>query len=374
MKIKNFLFLIVLASTISGHLFAFAEVGYKKLTFDDVFEGQTPLQLCMMSLRGSLQRHIQKLPLYSSDAQEELQSFSSEQFLAGFSGFIIETYNQDQYAQVLSQNGQHLVELLKISNELNLDVHTVYVCLRLFYNKLKETEIIDDSVVLEFLRPLPYLLQRHFTRPKKQRKINIALFTKRIEDVLLTKFTEQLPEFEQQPDVFISQLAQEIAAQMQQELKFTELDAKQRQEQREGQSRLRQLILKMVDLLLSKALWNIKSYEGIWSSFAEIGHTVQLLGVHNIIDHMDDLDDILWTLTHRFCYFLDLFGSMLPLEFYEEMEHDLLNEGHKSLIPFLLIDEQDDGIKAKKEFLLEALARGKAKAIAFEQGIISHTL
>jgi hypothetical protein len=78
---------------------------------------------------------------------------------------------------------------------------------------------------------------------------------------------------------------------------------------------------------------------------------------------MDDLDDILWSLMHRFCYFLELTGSVLPLEFYGEIEHDLTN----NLVFFLETKEQDEGIITKKETLAQALLQAKTKAYAYEK-------
>ncbi len=86
---------------------------------------------------------------------------------------------------------------------------------------------------------------------------------------------------------------------------------------------------------------------------------------------MDDLDDLLWSLTHAFTRNLELFGAHLPIEFYDEIESDLTNE-----VTFLENAEQDDGIKTKKETIIDALVSAKAQAFAYRsQGILpSYTL
>jgi hypothetical protein len=83
------------------------------------------------------------------------------------------------------------------------------------------------------------------------------------------------------------------------------------------------------------------------------------LAQYRIIDHMDDLDDLLWTLVHRFIFYIDLVGAELPVEFYERIEQDLVNRS----VFFLEAKEQDDGITSKKQALIEALLKGKARAI-----------
>jgi hypothetical protein len=136
----------------------------------------------------------------------------------------------------------------------------------------------------------------------------------------------------------------------------------------EIKERLRQLIIRFFEIALGKTVWNIKAPEGVWQSFLTIANNLQLLAVHGIINHMDDLDDLLWSLTHRFCFFLDFAGSGLPVSLFNEIEGDL-----KSCVVFFLeAKEQDDGIKSKKETLAELVLHGKTKAIAFEKaGIIS---
>jgi hypothetical protein len=110
-------------------------------------------------------------------------------------------------------------------------------------------------------------------------------------------------------------------------------------------------------------MWDHTSYESIWESILTIANSIQMLGVNGIIEYVDDLDDIFWSLTYRFCYFLDLVGSGLPTSFHENIENDI----DSGVIFFLELPEQDEGIKSKKQILKEALLKAKIKAIAFEK-------
>jgi hypothetical protein len=128
------------------------------------------------------------------------------------------------------------------------------------------------------------------------------------------------------------------------------------------------MVVRFFETTLSKAVWNPRSPEGIWNSFVGISNGLRSLASLGIVDHMDDLDDLYRSLTIRFCYNIDLFGGALPLQFFEEIEHDLEN----GLVFFLEADEQDDGIKSKKEELKDHLLHAKAKALAFiKSGIFS---
>jgi hypothetical protein len=232
--------------------------------------------------------------------------------------------------------------------------------MRLFYNKLKACELIDDTMLNQVLPHFPKHFDRFFySKDEDAKKINLAFIKKNLESILLTKITEKLPEFQTQPDSFTQLLANEIISFIK-----NETDRVERELQKfESRERLRQIIIRFLELSLNKLIWNPKTPESIWQSFLTLANNLQILGAYGVINHMDDLDDFLWSLVHRFCYFLDLTGSVLPLELYEEIEHDLQN----GLIFFLEAQEQDFGIKTKKEILAATLLHAKTKAYAYQK-------
>jgi hypothetical protein len=277
--------------------------------------------------------------------------------------YVKEVYNRRDYNELISQDGTHIVEFLELSSELNLDIKSLYTCIRLFYNKIKECELMDDTVIIQILKPLPFLLEKYFDAEKPAKPSQNSL-SKKIEKILLSKFTDHLPEFQANPPVFLEQLAQEISSTTKKEFGHVE----QAKEESVTTERLRQIVIRFLEIAISKIVWDKNAYEGIWDSAITIASNIELLAEHGIIDHADDCDDLLWSITHRFCFFLDLVGSNLPLTFYEHIESDL----NSKVVAFLEAEEQDDGIKTKKAFIAEALVKAKAKAIAFEKkGIIS---
>jgi hypothetical protein len=131
--------------------------------------------------------------------------------------------------------------------------------------------------------------------------------------------------------------------------------------------RLRGIVFRLADILLSKTLWFIQQPESIWPSVLQAAHSISLLCSNGIINHLDDVCELHKTLISRFISFVDQSGHQLPVSWYTAIESDL-SEG---LVPFLENPELDGGITPKKEMLINALARGKACAIAQEQhGII----
>lgn len=325
-------------------------------------EQQTPLQTSVQSIKGIFATRT--IPTLSTKAQTKDDASLHDIFNKSFFKYIKNIYNDTNYAEVLSQNGTHIVDFLELVSELNLNVETTYVCLRLFYNKLKEAELIDDAMLLHIFPHLTKHLARFFAADDHHTlHFDAHTIQERVTQALTSKLMGNLPEFQQNQYNIINPITQDILHIIKKE-ESNILDNVMKQE---GTERLRNLIIRVLELILSKVVWNTQSPEGIWQSFLTITTHLQMLGDHNIINHMDDLDDMLWTATHRFCYFLDLTSQSLPISIYEEIEHDLQEE----LVFFLEVPEQDQEITTKKEKIKQALTKAKIKSYAFyEKGLL----
>ncbi len=325
--------------------------------------GESPSQFASQSLREIFHRN--DVAAHNLSTRPLSEESKNEVFQQSFLKYIKDIYNRKDYALALSQDATHIINFLELSNEMTLDTSTVYVGLRLFYNKFKAAELVDDQVIMGILEKLPLAIEHHFAEENVlQATTDLAFIKKHIENTLLTKLTDHLQDFQAAPDSFLSNLADELAQYCKQQV-----DTAHKQAFRiETRERLRQMTFRLFDTMLSKAIWDPKTNDGVWKSFISIANKLQLLGNHSIINHMDDLDDLLWTLTHRFCFYLDLTGAALPVSFYHLVEHDLDNKA----VFFLEFKEQDDGIVSKKETIAEALLKAKARAIAYEKsGIIA---
>jgi len=330
------------------------------VNFNEVLDESTPSQFASHNFKAYFNQNALKKEQALLKERHQVQESRTVIFQKSFLKYVKEVYNSRNYANVLSQDASHIVQFLELSNELNLGTDLVYVCLRLFYNKIKACELVDDTMLAQVLSTMPQLLERHFVENQRHDHFSdLTFLQKHFEGILLGRFTQHLSEFQQKPDTFMSSLATELAQFVKQQAE----QIKKQQQSTEKKERLRSIVIRFFDTTLSKAIWNPKAPEGIWKSFTGIANGLQLLGNHAVLDQMDDLDDLLWTLNHRFCFFLDLTGTSLPTSFYEEVEQDLANRS----IFFLEYKEQDEGIMSKKDHLLEALLQGKAKALAYEK-------
>ncbi|MFH1832291.1 MAG: hypothetical protein ABH827_05845 [bacterium] len=333
-------------------------------TFDSVMQEETPLQFSTARIKDLFKRNsIPTLELYG---RSRAALAKTTEFNKALSNYIKEVFNKEGYAQTLSQDGSHIVELLELAKDLNLDTLMIYTCLRLFYNKIKSWEVIDDTVILQTLDPMPRILESHIKPDDQVNTLSDLSFIKKLsEDMIMAKFSENFNFFETQPKQFISDLSTELSQAVEREMVKVKQTVDIKKDETEMRNRLKQLVVKFYEIALNKTIWNLYSFESIWASFMSIANGLELLVVHRIINHMDDIDDLLWSLVHRFCFFLDLQGGTLPPQFFQEVETDLVN----GVVDFLEEPELDDAIKSKKEFLIDALINAKARAMAQNQSL-----
>lgn len=321
---------------------------------------ELPSQLCRDVMKGAIEKSV---PRVADNLSMRHQTFGtpSASFRNSFKEFIKRVYNHENYVHVLSQDGSDLSQFLDLTSEASLGAQDAYVGLRLFTNKIKACEVVDDGVVEDVLAGIIKNLSRYFVDDKKvgQEFGSLEFIKKHVENTILMHFTSHLQEFQQCPSDFTSHLSDEIAVELHKQWQISQ----KKVFSEKPEDRLRIMINKFLELSISKLLWNIEQPSQIWPTFLSIANKLKLLGLYKIITHMDDLDDLLWTLTQRFCFFLDWVGQTLPVGLYDQIEHDLVTQS----IDFLEMREQDAGITTKKEILANALLKGRMRALAFER-------
>lgn len=365
METKNLLILLISNFIlISGGLFAFEEkINMKNSKKVDLYwkpKNRTPSEFNILRIKSYLNKS------YNSLGSKKIKNNKSKTniFNNALSGYVKDVYNNPNYANFFSQNGSHVVDFLELSEELNLEITPLYTCLRLFYNKIKSCELVDDTVLIQILEPLPNLVERHFEKNKE--KLSLKILRRNIEKAITFRFEKHVKEFEKKPNLFISKLSEEIINVANEEINYLQGN----KDKNYMKERFRNLIIRFLEITISKLIWDTKSYHSIWQSVLKISDSIISLANYKIIGHLDDLDDLLWSLTHRFNYFLKITGPLLPPSFYEEVEDDIAN----GAAYFLEMEELDKGITTKKEILLRTLIQARTKAIAFQDGLFSTQL
>ncbi len=277
-------------------------------------------------------------------------------FNNAFESYIQEQYNHPNYSEYISQNGTDFLTLLETIKDYDLGdekIFKTYTIFKLFKDKMNNCSLIDDVIISQIISKTPSLIDQYF---KKDLLPSLEETKTFIEYQLQLKLLEHFEQFAADPTRCVTTVSEQLAKQIVEKHKSLV-------EQIDRTNKLRSMIIRFFETMISKTIWDIRHPENLWLSISAIANgTTNLLNT-GILDDEDDVDSIIWILVHRFCFFLDLRGSFLPLNFYDEIEEALNNGSVK-----FLEEEQDDFITTKKEVLIEALTKAKIKAIAFYQG------
>jgi len=279
-------------------------------------------------------------------------SFTAE----GLNYFFESIYNQTWYGQdFLPNNFTHMIQFLKFGKKNNQKLEFFKSVIKLFGNKIKSTTYVNPYALIELLEQMPKLIKHYFIIPEA----NIFENNKKlITDLLFSSFRSQFSFFKKSPNKFLNNLSVGI------------LEALNKQsgliDKRVTIENIRQSLIRMLELYIGKLVWDPKEHKKIWKLFYAINKNVEKLAEKNIITDLDSLDDLFWSLIHRFCFFIELAAQDLPINFYKKFRNKIA----ASDLFMFEIAEQEQTIKTKESHLMHALFEGEAKARAYKTGIV----
>jgi len=274
----------------------------------------------------------------------------------GLHNFFENIYNKNWYAkEFLPDNFTHMVQFLQFGKKTNQTGAFFKSVLKLFGNKLKASSYVNCYALVDLLETIPDLSKQYFVFEEKNffeenRKI--------INNLMYNNFASNFSLFKLDPKDFLNNLSENILTTIQKQTNIINTHV--------NLEHLRQSLVRFVELAINKAIWSPQDYKNIWSLFAGLSKSIEELSKQEIIQDIDNVDDMLWSLVHRFCDFLDIVGHELPVEFYPEFKDQLFS----SNLFVLQLEEQEKSITTKETKLVQALFEGEARARAYQKGII----
>lgn len=271
---------------------------------------------------------------------------------AGISYFLRHMYNEPEYAQDFLPNDFSHVHQLLSRKQTRAYAQSV---LRLFSNKLKSSSYINAYAFAGILEQLPTLLEPYFMVSRAQELDHLR---SKINTLLYARFLEKFTDFKSNPTLFFNDLSQDI------------IDALNTNQFDVGDisiEELRKTTLIFLEIALNKLIWSPHDTIDTWKLVRTLSDHILKLGECNVVPDVDDLNDLCISLIQRYCYFLDVTASDLPIEFYAAVKEDLAN----NMPAFLKIAEQEDIVDSKVNQLQRSLTLCEARARAFKYGIIT---
>lgn len=261
-------------------------------------------------------------------------------------------YRQD----ILPNNFSYLIQLLEYGAKTEQPRDYTQNVLSLFSKLLKGSEYVNSYVFGSLVEQFPRLLKNNFMyyksdSPTQQLALNDLDILDRLQhnvnSFMYSQFSTEFNRFKENPDMFLDELTKKIVDAASQEMNIEQL---------------RQTVVRFLEVGLSKLIWNHKDHEKTWESLKTISNRIATLMEYNIIDDLNDLDELFWTLLHRYCYFLSLHSTELPIAFFEKVKLDISTQQ----LTLFDLEEQESFIQSKSECLMQALITQEAKKRAFD--------
>jgi len=269
---------------------------------------------------------------------------------SGLTCYFKHIYNCPKYAQELlpALPFKHLEEFLQHGISTNQPRTYTKAVFRLFDKKFKAVPYINAEEIVPFIKKLPTLLEKCLETEQDKKSF--------IKKLLRFELENNFELLKNDPDTFLDTVAEKIVesdgACIENDINCNEL---------------RFSITRFIDTCLNKVIWSPSDKQNVWNSFIAIGQEISALKDTKVIKDNDDLDDCQWTLTTRFCLFLSLSGSDLPLEFYNEARDNL----HQGIEHLDKLHEQEELILSKSAQIKESIMEGYSRAQGRDHGLIS---
>lgn len=310
------------------------------------------LSMCVTACIPTIYAYNQEI-----DRNEILRLFAPvDVSTEGIANFLKNVYNRKEYLDVLPNNMSHLVQFLQHGKDSQQNREYTQSVIRLFSNKLKAAQYINAYAFSLMLTEFPELVVDHF---EYKRADSFDARKEMLNTILYETFLAKYDNFKKNPKDFFDALSHEI-------LDTFHQDVPSLQNEDISADELRKTIIRFLECSVAKLIWSPDEHGKVWQNVKTIAKHFETLVEYNIITDSNDLDDLYWSLIHRFCYFLQLASPELPVEFYEEIKNDLAS----TELLLLELEEQEELIETKRDCLTQAIFEGQARKQAIDMGVI----
>lgn len=258
----------------------------------------------------------------------------------GVKTFFEQTFNQREYGKVfLPHNFSHIEQFFTYGKQTEQKYDFYEGVFRLFIQKFKSAPYIDSESCATFLLQYQEFFSQLF--PQEQP------LWQGIKKILWENFCKKFSFFKSDPSTFLETISQEVVDYITHQSSTPE--------------RIRSVFIRFLTTTIDKLAWVVDDQYNTWTVFRSIGDSINYLHQNGAIPNEQDCNELYWGLIERYCYFLELNGSMLKQETCASIKHDLLT----GKVPWLTIKEQEYGVTTKAERIAQALLETEAKVLAF---------
>lgn len=276
--------------------------------------------------------------------------------LGAITDFINNEISRPEYpSEVLPNDFTHLIQLIGYGHTLQNDRIMYGRSTFNIFNKLVGgAPFVNPYPFATMLENLPRLLKPYVVTFKSTSGhtgviVDADMFGRlkqTVDDMLFLEFGSRFELFKSDPALFFNNLSEQIIQAAREEVEV---------------ERFRQSMVRFIEIGISKMIWDITDSKSIWPNVKKISTSIEELYNTGIIHDINDIDNLCWSLVHRFNYFLDITFERMPESFYHDMKTDIHNEPPL----FLRLEEQDICLQNKFDCFKHALLKNEAKSLAY---------
>lgn len=253
----------------------------------------------------------------------------------GIASYFKYVYNHPEYVHYLPYNLSHMIQFLKYGIESGQNEAFAASVMKMFIQKIKAAPYVEAEAFASFMPEFVKVMKPYLDKKD-------ANFLKEMQIILKNKLSELFARyfnvFQKNPDTFMNSVAEQIAKQTSQSVTQQHIEVEQ----------LKKDVVRFFELCTNKLIWSSNDDIGCWNNCNRLANECQICLENGLICDANALDDMCWSIIHRFCYFVDLSKDTLSKDFYGNILHDLQTK------PLLLValEEQEDLMTKKKDYLI----------------------
>lgn len=256
----------------------------------------------------------------------------------GISYYFKYVYNHPEYIHFLPYNLSHMIQFLEYGIASGQNEVFAASVIKMFMQKMKAASYVEAESFAEFLPKFTKVMKPYLEKKEASFLLEMQLVLK---DKLSEIFSKYFTFFQKNPDSFMTSLAQQIAKQTNQTVTQQHIDVEH----------LKKDVLRFFEICANKLVWSCKDDIQAWYNCNRLAHECQICLDNNVLCNSDSVDDLCWSLIHRFCYFVELSHDQLSKDFYAQVIHDLQTK------PLMLValEEQESLMSTKKSHLISRM-------------------
>ncbi len=205
----------------------------------------------------------------------------------GIAHYFKYVYNHPEYINYLPYNLSHMIQFLKYGIETGQNEVYAASVIKMFLQKVKAAPYIEAESFVNFMAEFSKVMRPYLEKKQANLLSEMQIVLK---NKLSEIFARYFNVFQKDPDNFMNSLAEQIAKQTSQTVTQQHIEVEQ----------IKKDVLRFFEICANKLIWSSKDDIQTWYCCNRLAHECQICLENNVLCDTNALDDICWSIIHRF--------------------------------------------------------------------------